>query len=185
MGRCGAFPRGRDGWFADYGKSGGVILDLMLHDIDVLRWCFGEVERIFTMRLALKKDAQRDYAIIVARMKSGAIAHLEGSWAEAAGIFYFYYEVAGSKGLVEFDSRLEPTVSVQKKSVEKVSGPGVIVPQSPTVASPYEQEMWSFLECIAKGKKPVVSLEDGLAALRIAHAAIESAEQNRAVLIKS
>lgn len=35
-------PQGSENWFLDYQKSGGVILDLMIHDIDYALWIFGE-----------------------------------------------------------------------------------------------------------------------------------------------
>jgi UDP-N-acetylglucosamine 3-dehydrogenase len=184
FGRCAAFPRGRDGWFASYKRSGGVILDLMLHDFDALRFCFGEIDRVYTMRSAGTADLHRDYAITVARMTSGAIAHLEGSWAEAPGVFYYYYEVAGSNGLIEYDSRVEPSLTLQSKAETEGGQPGVIVPQSPTVVSPYELEMADFLHCIATGGKPVVSLQDGIASLRVAHAAMQSAQEDRPIQVK-
>lgn len=182
--RCGCFPCGVRAWFADAKRSGGVILDLMLHDLDVLRWCFGDLERLYTARAERMDGVNADYAIIVGRMKSGAIAHLEGSWAEGPGTFYYGYEIAGSTGLLEFDSRLEPTLQVQPKVATKSGKPGVMVPSSPCVLSPYEVEMRSFLQAVAEDREPEVSLNDGIAAVRLALAAIKSAETDRAISFK-
>lgn len=38
---------GWDDWFADGDKSGGVLLDMSIHDIDICRYIFGEPERVF------------------------------------------------------------------------------------------------------------------------------------------
>jgi predicted dehydrogenase len=38
------------GWYLDEDKSGGVVLDLMLHDLDTVRWWFGEPSRIYAKR---------------------------------------------------------------------------------------------------------------------------------------
>ena len=47
--RNGVFPQW-GGWFADEAESGGVILDVMIHDFDFARWCCGDVTRIFVRR---------------------------------------------------------------------------------------------------------------------------------------
>jgi lipopolysaccharide/colanic/teichoic acid biosynthesis glycosyltransferase len=38
-------PWGYNNWFADESLSGGVILDMSVHDIDICRYIFGEPER--------------------------------------------------------------------------------------------------------------------------------------------
>jgi predicted dehydrogenase len=49
--RCGRHPQGAGGWFANRELSGGVLLDLAIHDFDWIRWTFGEVERVFSQTL--------------------------------------------------------------------------------------------------------------------------------------
>ncbi len=53
--RAGSFPRVGGTFtsnvYADFNKSGGVILDVGIHDIDFQRWCCGEVERVFARGL--------------------------------------------------------------------------------------------------------------------------------------
>ena len=39
--------KAQDNWFLDYEKSGGMILDLMIHDFDYARWIAGEVISVF------------------------------------------------------------------------------------------------------------------------------------------
>src|SRR5947199_2728316 len=41
------------GWYLDPAKSGGVVLDLMLHDLDTARWWFGEPTRIYARRMSV------------------------------------------------------------------------------------------------------------------------------------
>ena len=45
--RSTSFPRGTNDWFTDMKASGGVVLDMIIHDFDWLRWCFGKVKRVY------------------------------------------------------------------------------------------------------------------------------------------
>lgn len=76
--RVSGFPRGWNDWYADVQKSGGVAVYLGIHDFDFLRWCFGEVERVFAKGLSGKELPKKDYALVT------VIAHIEGSWSHSA-----------------------------------------------------------------------------------------------------
>jgi UDP-N-acetylglucosamine 3-dehydrogenase len=45
--RGGIFPGDSSSWFRDYAQSGGVTFDCMIHDLDWVRYVFGEPERIY------------------------------------------------------------------------------------------------------------------------------------------
>jgi UDP-N-acetylglucosamine 3-dehydrogenase len=184
LGRCTAFPRRDDDWYGDFARSGGAVLDFMIHDFDMVRWAFGDVERVFCMRSQSNGDLEKDYAITVARLASGAIAHLEASWVEAPATFYSYYEVTGSKGLVEYDTRSDPALIVHDKRAAK-DARSAPVPLNPAVEDPYVTEMRHFVDCVRSNRKPAVTLEDGLASTRLSLAALRSAEQDKPVKIKT
>lgn len=45
--RLSSLPRwGFDGWFHDYERAGGVALDMHIHDVDMIRYLFGEPEKV-------------------------------------------------------------------------------------------------------------------------------------------
>src|SRR5947209_5797737 len=53
--RGGPAPRkGADDWFMDHTRSGGVLLDLAVHDFDWLRWTLGEVKFLYSRSLGAK-----------------------------------------------------------------------------------------------------------------------------------
>jgi UDP-N-acetylglucosamine 3-dehydrogenase len=65
------------------------------------------------------------------------------------------------------------------------SGPGVIVPASPTMASPYALELKHFFACIEGKETPIVTARDARAALELAFAAIESAASGKPITLAS
>ena len=57
MTRGGGMPGGESGWFADHNLSGGIFVDLAIHDLDWLLWSVGPVKEVYAksveQRLAL------------------------------------------------------------------------------------------------------------------------------------
>ncbi len=180
--RGGAFPIGVGDWYADFEKSGGVILDLIIHDFDFLHWCFGEVERVYAQALTFKKLDHQDYTLVLLRFRSGVIGHIEGIFAYPPGSpFRTAYEIVGDKGMLIFDNQSSMPLRILAKAEEKSRG--VAVPESPLAENPYFLEIEHFLTCIEEGKEPEVTGEDGFRALRTALAAIESAREGKVVYL--
>ncbi len=172
--RGGKFPHGGTTWFAEFSKSGGILLDLLIHDFDWIRWTFGDVERIFAQSLTFSGHAGLDYALVTLTLESGAIAHCEGSWADPGG-FRTGIEVCGSGGMIEWDSR--NTQSLRTNLFGSSST------ESPLSASddPYFLQLRDFIDAVKHGKPMPVTAQDGAMAVAIAEAAIESCRSGRAV----
>ena len=92
-------------WFFDHAKSGGIVLDLMIHDLDYARWVAGDVAAVHcrSARVA-RPDAGVDHAVAILTHRSGAISHVSASWGYAPPTFRTAFEIAGSHGLIEQDS---------------------------------------------------------------------------------
>lgn len=172
--RGGAHPTSSS-WYADYEKSGGVVLDLAVHDLDYVRWCGGEVERVFSRGLSHQGLALRDYALILLHFQSGAIGHIEASWAYPPGVFFTKLEIAGDGGLLEFDSRNNRPLQTCLCDLENQTS-GLTIPESPLAPrdDPYYKEDKHFLECVESDMPFAVQPADGMAAVRLALAANES-----------
>ncbi len=157
--------RGWNDWYADWRVSGGVLVDLVIHDFDFLRWALGDVERLYARGVLGREYNRLDYALVTLRFAGGAIAHVEAHWGYP-GPFNYSIEVAGSRAMLTAGST-EPATLELVGSAEQApglaSGPG-----------PYERELAHFVRCIATGEEPVVKPEDAYEALRISLAATES-----------
>ena len=178
--RGGGFPNGSDDWYADYEKSGGLVLDMIIHDFDFLRWCYGEVERVYAKSIKDGNLKRIDYSLVTLRFKNGVIAHVEGSWAHQS--FTTRFEFAGQCGIIEHDSsKSVPVVFEGRKNT--TAGGGVAVPESPLKDNPYFVELDHFIHCIEAGKDPIVTAEDAYKAMEIALSALKSIETGREVVI--
>jgi myo-inositol 2-dehydrogenase/D-chiro-inositol 1-dehydrogenase len=172
--REGGIP-GADRWYHDDNRSGGIIGDVMIHDIDYARWVAGEVVRVYarTLRNAGPQNgATHAYAILT--HASGAISHLTASWARVGAPFRTSFEIAGSEGLLEHATDSRPALRTAPAELARLGG--MLLEEDPWTA-----ELREFLAAINGGPPPRVSAEDGRAALAVALAAIESAKTGRAV----
>jgi predicted dehydrogenase len=170
-------------WFTDFEQSGGVIMDVSIHDLDVARWCFGDVEQVFARGLTYAGVEPYDHALITLRFKNGAIGHVEGSWADPPGRFRTRFEMAGDRGLVEWDSTDPVPLTLTLKSEGAPQAPGIPRPYQPLAPrdDPYFAELEHCLQCLESGDEFLVSPQDGLEAVRLSLAAIESIRTGRPI----
>ncbi|MDR4316528.1 NADH-dependent dyhydrogenase [Niallia circulans] len=179
--RGGGFPSASRDWYADYNSSGGLVLDLMIHDFDYLRWCFGEVERVYAKSAQGRAMAKLDYALVTLRFESGVIAHLEGTWAHQN--FATKFEIAGKKGIIHYDSS-KSTPLVKGINHNNTGSAGVAVPESPLKENPYITELKHFISCIKNKEESIVTPLDAYKAMEIALAAIESLKEGKVVELR-
>jgi predicted dehydrogenase len=177
--RRGAFAPAKvgDNWFHDPARSGGMILDLMIHDFDYARWIAGEVQSVYAQHIkGGHPDAPVDHALAILRHRNGALTHVEGSWAYPPPLFRTQLEIAGSNGWIRFDSGETTALSYYLHETDPQSTrPAVPRPRSPLNEDPYTAEIKSFYAHLAHDDPVRVSAADGLAALQIALAALRSA----------
>lgn len=171
-------------WFMDEAKSGGMMVDLMIHDFDYARWIAGEVESVYAKSITgSEPGAALDYGLVILRHSSGAISHIAGAWAYPPPTFRTGLEIAGDGGLIEFSTDESAPIKQLLHSAGHEDAPDVALPASPLSQSPYAAEIAEFYAAISENRPVRVTAEDGLAALQIALAAVESAKTGRAIEI--
>ena len=159
------FLTGWNDWYADWRVSGGVLVDLLIHDFDFLRWTLGNIERVYARGVQGREYNRLDYALVTLRFEGGTIAHVEGHWGYP-GPFNYSIEVAGSRAILT-------TNSTEPAALDLI-GSGDEAPDLSSGKSPYVRELAHFVRCISTGGDSVVRPEDAYEALRISLAATES-----------
>lgn len=175
-----------DNWYTDESKSGGMIMDLMIHDFDYARWVAGDVVRVFAKNITHSTgfDVPFDHAMAILTHESGAMSHIEGSWAMPKPIFNTSLEIAGADGLINYDSKRERAVDYAiRKSAEDEQSVGL--PSRPAAESPFTTQIKDFYRALAEDVPARITARDSLAAVRIARAAIESSQTGKAVDISN
>ncbi len=169
--RSGAFPLHAP-WFADRALSGGIVMDQMIHDLDIARWVAGEVVRVSAVSTRSGTDAEPvEAAHVLLTHASGAITHVAGVWGPQHLGFTTEYSVTGTAGSLSHSSRAEQDSVADLATPQALDG---FLPQVDPADDPYGAELHEFLAAFAGGPTPRVSADDGVAAVRLANAALES-----------
>lgn len=179
MRRGGKAPTGSDGWFQNAERSGGVLLDLAVHDFDWMIWTCGPVVEVNARSLRLgpnPPDVPGDYALTTLTFASGAIGHMEATWLDPSG-FSVNVEVAGQEGVVAFDSR-----GAAGLRVHTAAGSTAATPRADG-DDPYFRQMTAFVAAVRGEAPPAVRAEEGRHALAVALAAMESAQTGQPVRV--
>ncbi|WP_369218145.1 Gfo/Idh/MocA family protein, partial [Streptomyces flavofungini] len=170
-------------WFGDPAQSGGVIMDLMVHDIDIARWLAGDVVRVHArtrgVEHATGTPAEVVTATAVLTHASGAVSHVSGLWGLPDQQFRTTFRVAGADGLLHHDSLAVPGFRITAQGVRAANES---IPTSPMTESPFLAELRDFVASWRPGgPEPRVSARDGVEAVRIAEAAVESSRTGRVI----
>lgn len=151
----------------------GVILDIGVHDIDVISYLYGmKVNEVYAIAGA-DIHSFEDHAAIILRFNHKYSGIVETNWLTPHKVRKL--TVIGLKGVAYLDY-IDQTVElhdekwVRMAKVEK--------------SEPLKNELKYFLKCISKNMQPSPSGEEGRHALEAAMAAIDSYNQGKAIRIK-
>ncbi|UQN08687.1 Gfo/Idh/MocA family protein [Deinococcus sp. QL22] len=174
-------PYGGHSWFADETKSGGMILDLMLHDIDYALWTAGDVQQVYARETRV---GTRHYAQAALTHVSGALSLIESGWAYPDGLFRTAIDLAGSSGLIEWNSDAAPTIRIVHGK-QRHATPGVSLPVISAAADPFVLQFNHVLDALQREVPFDVTPGEALGALRVALAVRDSARSGRAVTLEA
>lgn len=172
----------------DYIKvSGGIIRDMMIHDIDLARFILGEEPATVTATGAAlfdegaRSEGDLDTAVVTLQTASGKIATISNSRRATFG-YDQRIEAHGSKGMLSAGNKYENTVTLANG--DGIRGAPVQNFFIERYTPAYRAEWDAFLGHIADGSDPQPTGVDGQRALMIADAAYRSLEEGRTVKLE-
>lgn len=164
--------------------SGGMFLDMTIHDFDMARFQAGsEVTEVFAVGGSLVdpeigKAGDVDTAIITLKFENGAMAVIDNSRKAVYG-YDQRVEVFGSKGSIEaFNDTSTNTVL---RTAESVTQDKPLYFFLERYMESFNEEMKQFFEAITNDTETPVKGIDGLNSVIIGLAAKKSLEENRPV----
>jgi scyllo-inositol 2-dehydrogenase (NAD+) len=172
--------------YANPAVSGGLIVDMGIHDFDVVRWLMDDdVARVYTETASLVYPelttvGDVDNAQIVLRFAKGGVGNIEVSRTARYG-YDIRAEVVGTEGTLQVGY-------LQETAVLTMTSAGVrhdVVPHFPQRFGPaYTAQIASFADCVREGKPPLVTAADARAALQSAIAATRSQHEGIPVSVR-
>ena len=166
----------------------GVVLDIGIHDLDVVRYLApGRPRGVFCRAGTHRKGIQvEDHASILVDFEGGVDAFSEVSWLTPTKVRSLVLTCAN--GVVELNYMTqEATVSrgrfgdIDPDNMYQVPVEFTVERMGLKKEEPLKNEHLDFWRAMREGGKPLVDGRDGLAALRLCEAALESARSGARV----
>ncbi len=153
-------------WFFDENAGGGLIRDLLIHDIDQALWLAGPATTVSAKQDPPSVDG-RLAASVTATVElvhaSGAVTRIDGGWLSPGTPFRTTIEVVGVDGVREHDS-----------AAGSAPGANAGVPPPQADNTPYRAQIADFARAIRTGRPARVTPADGVAAVAVVDAAYAS-----------
>ncbi|MFI5267929.1 MAG: Gfo/Idh/MocA family protein [Chloroflexota bacterium] len=176
---AGGFGAASAPWRQRLEQSGGLLLEINAHEIDLLRCLGGDVASVYAEAdNFVHPDADYpDLAFVLLRYRNGGIGCLYSSSASSLG--ETSGTVQGTEGAIRYNGwGKRGTVEVRRRGDER---PTVIRLEELETQPGVAYELDRFAEALLTGKPPIVSGLDGLKVVEIARAAYTSATEHRSL----
>lgn len=164
--------------------SGGIFLDMAIHDIDLCRWFLGsEATEVYALGATFKHPEFRaagddETGVAVYRFENGAMAMVHVGRTAPYG-YHVETEIVGTEGTIRISA-------VPQKNLATVYGPNGVCTECvgsfpERFEEAYLKEMEEFVDCVQKGRRPGVSVYDGTRSTAIGYATTEAWKTGRIV----
>jgi len=157
--------------------SGGLFLDMMIHDFDMARYLMGEnaTELLAHGNCLVDPEIGRqgdvDTAVVLLKFGSGAMGAIDNSRKAVYG-YDQRIEVFGAEGAVAVGNKTPTEVILNRADSIQSDKPLFFFLER--YQESYLGEMDHFIACILEGKQPIVGGPDGRISVAMGYAAKES-----------
>lgn len=170
--------------YADPRSSGGMLLDMGIHDFDLARFFMGEVETVHAVSGTLAYPelltvGDVDNAVVSLRFASGCLGMIDLSRNGVYG-YDIQSELLGTAGTLRVGYLRETPILVMKENAVSHDTVPYFMER---FAAAYTAQLRDFARNVLLGHAPPVTIDDGVEAMRIALAAQRSAESGAPVAV--
>ena len=166
--------------------SGGIFRDMTIHDLDIGRWLLGEepveltaiASRLIDPVLMEKYD-DYDTAMVQMQTASGKQCHINNCRQAVYG-YDQRIEVFGSAGMLQMDNLRPTTIRRWSQDATDAREP-LLNFFLERYQQAYKSELDAYIDALVHKKQMPITVQDGLKALQLADAALESVKTGRAV----
>jgi UDP-N-acetylglucosamine 3-dehydrogenase len=163
-----------DSWILNKSLSGGTIMDLSIHDIDIANWFFGIPKEYRAFETFHPKKEGSSHVLSVLDYSNGARASIEAGHLMPQGYpFMMGYRLLFERGTIEWNSDESDSSLIkiftdnQQERIELDELPSLTPKNKNGLADPYAEELAHFAQCLVSG-------EDFRIGLREARLAVET-----------
>ncbi len=179
-------PPGWAAWILDEKSSGGMVLDMQIHDLDIFNWIFGQPRKVQAKGI---QNAFGNWVHCMAEIEyEDAIVFDEASNMMPEGFpFSTGLRAICERGVLEYRTRsgvpgIEQGSHYQELLVHEPCWPAEKLYCEPGDA--YDREIAYFIDCIRRNEPPqIVTLQDARLAVQTSLAVVESLNSGRAVYL--
>jgi predicted dehydrogenase len=168
--------------YANPASSGGILVDMGIHDFDLARWFMGDVARVSATGgvLAWPEVAavgDMDTAIATLTFADGRLGEVDLARTAVYG-YDIATEILGTEGTIRIGYLREtPILVMTRNAVAHDTVPYFME----RFERAYTLQLQNFAQNVLGGREAPVTVEDGIEALRIALAATRACKEARAV----
>lgn len=165
--------------------SGGMFLDMTIHDFDMARFQVGEVEEVYAtggvlIEPKLNEFGDVDTDVVIIKFANGAVGAIDNSRNAVYG-YDQRLEVFCSNGTAMANNETEDTAVKGSQDGFHSARPPYFFMQR--YAPCYVDEIRQFVECVRDDKPTPTTGADGRAAVVLGYAAWKSLRENRPVKV--
>jgi len=185
--RSGPFPKRL------YGSKDGVVIDLAVHDLDLVDSLFGRILHVYAHQIRAGEQKQDIYARVMFRTETGVLGSSEFSWISPRKERSI--SIYGDKGLLvgnlldqevwfyeNGDVAIDASDNYYQNVIWGRVSEGKVIKFPIRKEEPLRKELETFCE-VARGRLTPPGAEYGLAAVAYSQAVLHSAGENRIVVM--
>ncbi|MDP3766297.1 MAG: Gfo/Idh/MocA family oxidoreductase [Nanoarchaeota archaeon] len=169
----------------------GVIVDLAIHEIDILKYIISsKIKRVYAETAQRIHSAHEDLLIGTIRFENDILGVINANWLTPKKSREI--TVTGEKGMFVANYLTQELYFYENEFVMKNADynrdfmnviEGKMIKIKIENREPLKNELEAFIESIIKNRQPPVTGKDGLEALRIAQKFIESSNKNKVIAL--